>query len=534
MPVDVDLFKRLGGFAGIACSRRHGRPRYPFYPSSWWCFTRVHVSSGIYSLFSEADIKGFRPPRCGGRRLSAFWREKQGYHALLPSSPPRPRGSLSTASTDVLVIGGGLAGVAAALKAAEFGASVTLVEESRLGGFLGSVEAPVPDSVGGWRSTLEFFAEAQKEMERTGVRVLEGHTYLGRVDEGYITVNGDGVVIVKPRIVIMATGGFSPLPLVKGNDLPGVVSAEYALRLAALASPLQGKVRNAVVLGFGEEALLVAGVLAREGVSVTLVHWETPRRGVYAEFAAGHGVDYSSSYIEEVKGEGRVESVILSDGTPLAADMVVSALPPYPDVVTPLQAGGSARYSLVTNSFVAHKNIYQEAVEGSVIVAGLASGALPVTTSYWSGVLAGAVAAWRLKKASEEDVNSILEDYVKKYGGAEILAEDRERPENVVVERPHAMVSPTLQDEAYIDPCNDVLVKDLRRIIKTEEYFKIFTLAERLGIGRGPELGRITLQTAAQVASSITGTPVDSIGFPLLTHLVRPVESWKLTVGGWP
>ncbi len=530
MPADIELLKRFKELRGIACSARHGRPRYPFYPATWWCYTRIQVKGRIYSLFSDVDIADFDPPRCAGRRfLFSFERERLEYF-VLPKEPPGEARSLSTAKTDVLVIGGGLAGVAAALEASSHGVSVILVNESRLGGFLGAADAPLPGEVGE-ASTREFFEKARRELDKRGVKVLENHVYVGRVDEGYMVVNSEGVIAIKPRIAVIATGGFSPLPVVKGNDLPGVVSAEYALRLASQAAPIRSGVRSAIVIGYGEEALLAAGMLAKAGASVTLVHWESPRKSVFAEFAAEYGVDYVASFIEEINGDKRVRSVTLADGTVINADLVVSALPPYPDALTPMQAGASARFSLVTNSFTASKTVYQEAVEGSVVVAGLAAGAVATVTSYGSGVLAGVVAAWRLGKAVLDDVKTALEEYASKYGGASILAEDKEPPRNITIERPHALVSTDLQDDAYIDPCNDVQVKDLRRLLKALEHFKIFTLAERLGIGRGPELGRVTLQTAAQVASVISNVPVDTLGFPLLTHLVRPVEAWRLAAG---
>ena len=532
MPADIELLKRFKELRGIACSTKHDRPRYPFYPATWWCYTRIKIGDRIHSLFSDVDVSRFQPPQCAGKRFFLSLRRERPEYFALPRELPGEVRSLSTVRTDVLIIGGGLAGVAAALEASRHGASVILVDESRLGGFLGKVDAPLPEGISQESSTREFFEKARNDLEKRGVKLLENHIYVGMVDEGFMIVNSEGVVAVKPKIAVIATGGFSPFPIAKGNDLPGVVSAEYALRLASLASPLGGEIRNAVVIGYGEEALLAAGILAKAGASVTLVHWESPRKSVFADYAAEYGVDYIASFVEEINGEKRVKGVTLADGTFVNADLVVSALPPYPDVLTPMQAGSGSRFSLVTNSFVASKTIYQEAVEGSVIVAGLAAGATTALTAYGSGLFAGVVASWRLGKADLDDVKTALEEYAAKYGGAPILAEDKEQPKNVIIERPHALVSTELQDEAYIDPCNDVQVKDLKRLLKTLEHFKIFTLAERLGIGRGPELGRITLQTAAQLASVISRVPVDTLGFPLLTHLVRPVEAWRLATGG--
>lgn len=115
-------------------------------------------------------------------------------------------------SKKVLVIGGGLTGMTAALESAEAGYQVALVEkEDRLGGWMNSLykvaptKAPYTDPVEPWGETLA--AEVQAN---AGIKVYTGATVLktaggpGLFD---VTINsGDGEVTERFGAIVVATG----------------------------------------------------------------------------------------------------------------------------------------------------------------------------------------------------------------------------------------------------------------------------------------------------------------------------------------
>jgi 2,4-dienoyl-CoA reductase-like NADH-dependent reductase (Old Yellow Enzyme family)/thioredoxin reductase len=153
---------------------------------------------------------------------------------------------------DVLVIGGGPAGLKAAAVAAERGHRVTLVEaERRLGGqVLMAQLLPNRHEIGGAITNLEG------EARRAGVTIVRGV----RADAAYVRASG-------AQAVIVATGATPYTPPLEINGTPRIVQAWDAIRDGS--SVPQGKV---VVADFRSDwlGLGVATLLAQRGCQVTL------------------------------------------------------------------------------------------------------------------------------------------------------------------------------------------------------------------------------------------------------------------------
>ena len=152
---------------------------------------------------------------------------------------------------DVLVIGGGPAGLKAAAVAAERGHRVTLVEsERRVGGQVRLAQLlPGRTEIGGAITNLEG------EARRAGVTFLTGV----RADADYVRASGADAVIV-------ATGGVPYRPLLEIMGEPVILQAWDVLRGAAVPAG------NVVVADFRSDwvGLGLATKLAAEGHRVTL------------------------------------------------------------------------------------------------------------------------------------------------------------------------------------------------------------------------------------------------------------------------
>ena len=153
---------------------------------------------------------------------------------------------------DVLVIGGGPAGLKAAAVAAERGHRVTLVEaERRLGGQVRLAQLlPGRNEIGGAITNLE--AEAR----RAGVNIVTGV----RADADYVRASG-------AQAVIVATGAVPYTPPMEVNGSPRILQAWDVIR--GTAEVPQG---NVVVADFRSDwlGLGVATLLAGRGCRVTL------------------------------------------------------------------------------------------------------------------------------------------------------------------------------------------------------------------------------------------------------------------------
>ena len=120
----------------------------------------------------------------------------------LPAGPPSI-GRARHLRCDVLVVGGGPAGRAAAEAAAARGDRVVLCDE-------GEGVEPID-----------------------GIDVLAGHAAIGVYEGPFVPVaSEDEVVWIRPRRVVVATGAVEAHPIFPGNDLPGVMLGRAAALLA--------------------------------------------------------------------------------------------------------------------------------------------------------------------------------------------------------------------------------------------------------------------------------------------------------------
>lgn len=164
-----------------------------------------------------------------------------------------------------------------------------------------------------------------------GVSATALHTTTRRVDlDDGTSLRYDGLVI--------ATG-------CRNRELFGRAwSNVFSLRTFDDALALRGALQSAsrvVIVGAGFIGLEVASVCRELGLEVVIVeaapmplaHLASEAVGAYvADLARVHGVELRlRTTVEELLGAGRVEEVCLSDGTRIAADVVITAVGTIPN-----------------------------------------------------------------------------------------------------------------------------------------------------------------------------------------------------------
>ena len=220
-----------------------------------------------------------------------------GSHASAPGAGRSVGRKVESEEAELLVVGGGPAGMAASLEAADLGCQVTLVDAGRtLGGQIyrqaNRPGGQVPRQASGLGATARppvsrqhggvvppaMMAGLPERFRRIGdharIRRLQSATVWAadRYPDGSFAVHvctPDGDRVVRAPAVVVATGAAElslPFP---GWDLPGVMTAGAAQALVKGDGVLPG--RRVVVAGSGPFLLPVAATLVDAGASVVAV-----------------------------------------------------------------------------------------------------------------------------------------------------------------------------------------------------------------------------------------------------------------------
>jgi len=380
---------------------------------------------------------------------------------------------------DLLVVGGGLAGLTAAIEAAERGADVVLCDED--------VEP------GGWALVDGRHDEARALAARArelGVEVLTRAPALGWFD-GLVPVwQGDTLHQVRAPRHVLATGALQQPLVFPGNDLPGVMLSSGARRLAALYAVAPG--RRAVVATVDDAGLQDALALRLAGIEVVAIADLRPDAGgggpaAHVE-AAGIPLLRGATVVR-ASGRDRVQHVTLAPvgpdgratGAPedVACDLLAVSGGLQPSLSLLLQAGGRATYDPQAACFAVAEVPAGIAVTGAL--AGEGAGA-PVATP-------------------------------------PAFATDGRRA-----------------GKAFVDLDEDVTVKDVEHAV-AEGYDSLELSKRYTTVTMGPSQGRFSQIPSARVVARATGLDLETVGLttarppwttvPLGALAGRPVEAAK-------
>jgi thioredoxin reductase (NADPH) len=222
---------------------------------------------------------------------------------------------------DLLVVGAGPAGLAAAVYGASEGLDTLVVESTALGGQAGSSRRienylGFPAGISGTELTSRAVSQARKFGARpatpyraVGLEPGEQGRHVVQLEEGHE---------ISARAVVLATGAeYRRLPLENLHEYEGL-SVFYA------AGPPEARLCGAsrvAVLGGGNSAGQAAVWLARGGALVTLLHRRADLRETMSDYLIHELERYGvvvrdRSEIAELHGaDGRLEAVTLTDGT---------------------------------------------------------------------------------------------------------------------------------------------------------------------------------------------------------------------------
>lgn len=227
--------------------------------------------------------------------------------------------------TDILVIGGGAAGMGAAVGAAREGVSVTVIERVEKSG--GILNQCIHNGFG-----LHYFKEeltgpefayrlGSMMSEYDNINVIK-NAFLHSVsvrEKSVLIVTEYGVERIKTKAMVIATGArerpFGAI-LVPGTRPAGIYTAGVAQRFVNIENRLPGK--KAVILGSGDIGLIMARRLTLEGMKVEAVIERMSYPGGLERNIRQCLNDfdiplYLSHTVTKVEGKDRLESVFVSE-----------------------------------------------------------------------------------------------------------------------------------------------------------------------------------------------------------------------------
>lgn len=348
--------------------------------------------------------------------------ESQNSKAVL--RPADPAGSIrqeETIQTDVLVIGGGPAGLNAAIESASHGLKVVMLDRnSLLGGqlnkqthkFFGSEKAKA-----GTRGFVIAQELEEKLAQYDTIDIEKETTALGYFKDGTVMAESCGRVLsYKAKATIVATGASERTLIFPGNDLPGIYGAGAVQTLMNIDGIMPGQ--TAVMVGGGNIGLIVSYQLLQAGVAVAAVVEAAPHFGGYQVHAnklrragvpilTGHTVKYAF-------GGDSLEGVVITaldehfnpvPGTEqtIKADILCMAVGLSPMTEMFFQAGCDMKFIPQLGGYVPCIDEYHRTSVPGLYAAGDAGGVEEATSAQLTGRISALCAARDLGAADDFD-----------------------------------------------------------------------------------------------------------------------------------
>ncbi len=332
---------------------------------------------------------------------------------------------------ELAIVGGGPAGLSAALMASKLGIKSVLVDENRrLGGqlvkqthkFFGSYE-----HMAGVRGIAIGRQLSEKVMADPNITVMLSTTAVGYYEDGTLALYQrepeEKLIDIKPQTVIFATGARENMLAFPGNDLPGVYGAGAVQTLMNVYGVLPGE--KVLMIGSGNIGLIVTYQLLQAGSKVEAIVEILPKIGgyiVHASKVRRYGVPILTRHtIIEAVGDDRVEGAVIAQvdekfkpipGTEreVDVDVICLAVGLAPIVNLVWQAGVEIAYIPELGGHIPWHDEEMRTNVPHIFVAGDLAGIEEATTAMIEGELAALSAAEFLGRGDRAEIESIRED----------------------------------------------------------------------------------------------------------------------------
>ena len=323
---------------------------------------------------------------------------------------------------DICVIGGGPAGLEAAIAAKELGAEVMIVDDNPiLGGQLIKQTHKFFGSKAHYCGVrgIDIATILSDKATTLGIQVMNNATAVGYYDNDTLGIlREDNLSSLRAERYVFATGASENMLAFENTDLPGVYGAGAVQTMMNVFGVIPGK--RALVIGSGNIGLIVPYQLLQAGVEVAAIVEIMNRVGGYYVHAAKikrAGVPiYLKHTVIEAQGKDSVEAAVISQvgddytcllGTEktIECDMILIAIGLSPLCDLLYQAGCRIDYIPELGGNVPHHDENMMTSKPNIYVCGDLACIEEASTAMLEGRIAGARAYESIhgkKKGAEE------------------------------------------------------------------------------------------------------------------------------------
>lgn len=393
---------------------------------------------------------------------------------------------------DVAVIGAGPSGMSAALKAADSGLDVCLIDENTfIGGSLDYQYVNQPE-LSEQRDELK-----QRIKDSPNITVLSSAYVAGYYGDNWLAVNTlDGLVKLSALSVVVATGVFEQPAVFRNNDLPGVMNASAAQRLITRYAVAPCKI--ATLLTSNPEGYRAALDLHKAGVLVSAIFDTGIPNNEWHKEVLNLGIPVYSN-IEDIQAIGKKELVgvsftlagkthqIACDGLMMSVGWAPAGAPIY-------QAGGKFSYNSTLGQLL------PSTLPESMFACGRINGVFDIQDQLLDGEQAGLNAS----------------EYVKA-----LPLTTRDNLRSTIAHSHEYPIWENSKGKNFVDFDEDIQLKDLKAAIA--QGFDNIELMKRFStIGMGPSQGKHSNMNGIRILAKLTGKTIDETGSTTARPMFHP------------
>ncbi len=326
---------------------------------------------------------------------------------------------------ELVIIGGGPSGMAAAIEAAKRGVGVLVIDANETAGgqlfkqihkFFGS------SAHGAGIRGIDIGRDLLKQAEELGVEVWLNSVAMGLFEEKTVAVEvgfddeEKRVEMVQAEKLVIACGASENVVRFKGWTLPGIMGAGAAQTMINTNRVLPGK--KILMVGSGNVGLIVSYQLMQAGAEVVALVEAAPQIGGYVVHAskitrAGVPI-FTRHTVLEAKGTDRVKEVVICQvdekwqpvpgrEQTFEVDTIAIAAGLKPLAELAVMQGCKMKFDPILGGWAPLHDENMESTCPGIYVVGDVTGVEEANTALEEGRLAGVAAAESLGKTSREE-----------------------------------------------------------------------------------------------------------------------------------